>query len=132
MTGQQRYVAMLRGEPVDFVPRIPILMQSAADHVGAKYGAFCSDYRVKVEGNLRCAEAFGLDVVSVMSDPYSETQGYGAEIVYFDKCVPACPHPPLANSTDLSRLPKPDPLLATRMLNNVHAVQTYRERAGET
>lgn len=131
MTGKQRYVAMLRGETVDIVPRIPILMQFAADHIGAKYGAFCSDYRVKTEGNIRCAEDFGLDLVGVMSDPFTETQGYGAEIVYFDKGVPACPHPPLANSTDLSRLPRPNPLQATRMLNTVRAVQAYRERAGD-
>ena len=131
MTGKQRYVAMLRGEPVDFVPRIPILMQFAADHIGAKYGAFCSDYRVKAEGNIRCAEDFGLDLVGVMSNPWTETQGYGAEIVYFDRGVPACPHPPLANSTDLSHLPRPHPLTATRMHNTVRNVQLYRERTGE-
>jgi len=128
MTSKERYVAMLRGEAVDFVPRIPILMQFAADHIGAKYGAFCSDYRVKAEGNIRCAEDFGLDLVGVMSDPFSETQGYGGEIEYFDHCVPACHNPPLAHSTDLSKLPRPNPLEATRMLNNVRVVQTYRER----
>ena len=132
LTSKQRYVGMLRGEPVDCVPRIPILMQFAAEFIGATYGAFCSDYRVKSEGNIRCAEAFGLDVVGVMSDPFSETQGYGGEIEYFDRGVPACHHPPLATSTDLSRLPKPDPLQATRMSNTVRCVQTYRERTGET
>ena len=132
MTGKQRYTAMLRGAPVDFVPRIPILMQFIAEYSGAKYGAFCSDYRVKVAGNLRCAAAFGVDVVTVMSDPYSETQGYGAEIVFLDQGVPQCPHPPLENSTDLARLPKPNPLQATRMLNTVRTVQVYREQAGDT
>ena len=132
MTGNQRYRAMLRGEPVDFVPRIPILMQWIADYSGAKYGAFCSDYQVKVAGNLQCAAAFGVDVVTVMSDPYSETQGYGAEIILLDKGVPQCPHPPLENSTDLAQLPNPDPLHAPRMLNTVRTVQSYREQAGET
>ncbi|MBM3859050.1 MAG: uroporphyrinogen decarboxylase [Verrucomicrobia bacterium] len=131
MTSKQRYGAMLRGAPVDFVPRIPILMQFAADHIGANYGAFCSDYRVKVEGNIRCAEDFGLDLVGVMSDPFSETQGYGAEIIFLDKGVPQCPHPPLENSTDLNKLPTPDPLKSTRMLNTVNAVRAYRERTGE-
>jgi len=131
MTGKQRYVAMLRGEPTDIVPRIPILMQFAADYIGAKYGAFCADYRVKTEGNIRCAEDFGLDLVGVMSDPFSETQGFGAEIIFLDKGVPQCPHPPLENTTDLSRLPTPDPLKSTRMRNTVNAVRTYRERTGE-
>ncbi|MCX6998565.1 MAG: uroporphyrinogen decarboxylase family protein [Kiritimatiellaeota bacterium] len=128
MTGKQRYEAMLRGKRVDFVPRIPILMQFAADYIGAKYGAFCSDYRVKVEGNLRCAADFGLDLVGVMSDPYAETQGYGAEIVFLDKGVPQCPHPPLEDTTDLSRVPRPNPLLAARMWNTVCAVRAYQEQ----
>jgi len=122
---------MLRGESVDFVPRIPILMQFAADHIGAKYGQFCNDYRVKVEGNIRCAEDFGLDLVGVMSDPYVETQGYGAEILFLDKGVPQCPHPPLENSTDLAKLPTPDPLKSPRMLNTVNTVRAYRQRTGE-
>jgi len=130
MNGQQRYTAMVRGTPVDFVPRIPILMQFIAEYSGVKYGAFCSDYRVKVAGNLRCAAAFGVDVVSVMSDPYSETQGYGAEILFLDQGVPQCPHPPLENSTDLAGLPKPDPLQFPRMLNTVRAVEAYRAQAG--
>lgn len=131
MTGKQRYTAMLRGEAVDFVPRIPILMQFAASHIGAKYGVFCRDYRVKVEGNVRCAEDFGLDVVGVMSDPYAETQGFGADIVFLDEGTPQCLHPPLAATTDLARLPRPDPRLAERMANNVRAVREYRRRCGD-
>jgi len=69
--------------------------------------------------------------VSVMSDPYSETQGYGAEIIFLDAGVPQCPHPPLENSTDLARLPQPDPLHAPRMLNTVRTVQAYRAQAGD-
>ena len=130
MTGQQRFLAMVRGEPVDLVPRIPILMQFIAEYAGAKYGDFCSDYRVKVAGNLRCAAAFGVDVVSVMSDPYSETQGYGAEILLLDQGVPQCPHPPLENSTDLASLPTPDPQQAPRMLNTIRTVESYRAEAG--
>jgi len=41
------------------------------------------------------------------------------------------PHPPLENSTDLTRLPKPNPLEAPRMLNTVRTVQSYRAQAGD-
>ena len=115
MNGLQRYNAMLAGEPVDFVPRIPILMQFAADYIGATYGAFCSQHAVKTEANIRCAEDFGLDVVGVMSDPYSETQGFGGEIIFHDRATPECVRPPLADTTDLDTLPQPDPHTATRI-----------------
>ena len=35
MTSLERYRAMLDGRPVDHLPRVPILMQFAARHIGA-------------------------------------------------------------------------------------------------
>jgi MtaA/CmuA family methyltransferase len=129
MNGLQRYNAMLAGEPVDFVPRIPILMQFAAEYIGASYGDFCSKHAVKTEANLRCAEDFGLDVVGVMSDPYSETQGFGGEIIFHDRATPECVRPPLADSADLDALPRPDPRTAPRMANTLANLRDYVERA---
>jgi len=130
MNGLERYNAMLDGQPVDFVPRIPILMRFAAEHIGAGYGDFCSQPEVKGEGNIRCAEDFGLDVVGVMSDPYSETQGYGAEIIFKEDATPECAKPPLADSRDLDRLPRPDPRQATRMRAAIDTIRHYHSNVG--
>ena len=126
MNSLERYKAVLRGEPVDHLPRLPILMQFAAEYIGSDYGAFASDYRVMVEANLRCAEDFGFDQVSTISDPYRETQGFGAQIEFVRDGVPRCPHPPLEDGKDLEALPRPDPLEAERMLDRVNAVREYR------
>ena len=40
MTGYERYMAVLRGEPCDVLPRLPILMAFAARYIGATYGEF--------------------------------------------------------------------------------------------
>lgn len=45
MTPFERYVGMLEGKAVDFVPRTPILMQFAAEFIGSDYGAFASGYK---------------------------------------------------------------------------------------
>lgn len=127
MNSLGRYLGVLKGRPVDFLPRLPILMQFAAEHIGSNYGAFASDYRVLVEANRACAVDFGMDQVSVISDPYRETQGFGAEIVYVTDGVPRCPHPPLEDSKDFSSLPRPNPLKAERMLDRVQAVRSFKE-----
>jgi uroporphyrinogen-III decarboxylase len=44
--GLDRYLATIEGRPVDHLARVPILMPSAAGHVGSPYGAFASEYRV--------------------------------------------------------------------------------------
>ena len=58
MTPRERYRAVLGGGQPDIVPRLPILMQFAAEHIGSNYRAFASDYRVLVSAGLRCAEEF--------------------------------------------------------------------------
>jgi len=127
MNSYERYMGMLKGQKVDVLPRLPILMAFAAKFIGSNYGAFASDYRVLVESNLKCAEAFGFDQVSTISDPYRETQGFGAEIEYVRDGVPRCVKAPLRDSTDLALLKSPDPRRSERMLDRVRAVEQYKK-----
>ncbi len=131
MNGYDRYHAMLHGEAVDYLPRIPILMQYAAEYIGSNYAAFASDYRVLVQSNVTCARDFGIDQFNTMSDPYRETQGFGGVITYLENSPPRCTHP-LADDPDISRLDKPDPLSSTRMFDRVQAIRHYRQGHGET
>lgn len=128
-SGLERYRAMLRNQPCDIVPRTPILMQYAAEYIGSNYGAFASDYNVLVEANLHCAEAFGMDQVSCISDPYRETQGFGGEIKYVTDGVPRCTAP-LAHARDLTVLKAPDPHSSERMHDRVLAAARFKQRVG--
>ena len=131
MTPRERYAAVLQGQRPDLLPRLPILMQFAAEHIGSYYGAFASDHRVLVDANLRCAEEFGIDQLNTMSDPYRETAGFGAPIEFPRNGVPICLKPPLEGSPDLAGLPRPDPATAPRMRDRIDAVRAYKARSGE-
>jgi MtaA/CmuA family methyltransferase len=128
MTPKERYMTVLQGGEPDVLPRIPILMQFAAEHIGSNYGAFASDHRVLVEANMRCAEDFEIDQLSAISDPYRETAGFGAEIKFHENAVPECVRPPLADNDDLDTLVPPDPEQAPRMRDRIDAIRLYRER----
>ncbi len=131
MTGKERIAAVLAGHKPDVIPCTPILMQFAAEYIGSNYGEFASDYKVLVEANLKCAADFGFDQVSAISDPYRETQGFGATIRYVADGVPRCVKPLLADDKDITKLLKPDPLKSERMLDRVMAVREYAERAAD-
>lgn len=131
MTSLERYLATLDGRPTDHLARLPILMQFAAEHIGSNYGAFASDYRVLVEANLACAREFGIDQISTISDPYRETQGFGAEIIYQRNGVPYCAKHPLQDDADLAKLPRPNPLEAERMRDRIEAVKRYKQLSGD-
>jgi MtaA/CmuA family methyltransferase len=130
MNSLERYLATIDGKPVDHLARLPILMQFAAEHIGSYYGAFASDFRVLTEANIVCAREFGIDQMNTMSDPYRETQGYGAKIIYGRDMVPYCEKHPLEDDPDLGKLPRPNPLEAERMRDRIDAVRTYHERVG--
>jgi MtaA/CmuA family methyltransferase len=86
---------------------------------------------VLVEANIRCAEDFGMEQLSAISDPYRETEGFGGEIVFHENAVPECVRPPLADDRDLDRLPVPDPRQARRMRDRIDAIRLMRERTGD-
>jgi MtaA/CmuA family methyltransferase len=131
MTPKERYLALLGGETPDFFPRIPILMQFAAEHIGSHYGAFASDHRVLVESNLRCAEDFGFDQVSCISDPYRETAGLGGEIRFRENATPECIAPPLPDLEKVGDVAIPEPDSSPRMRDRLDAVRLYRRQAGD-
>lgn len=133
MNSKERYLATVDGQPTDFIPRLPILMQFAAEYIGSNYGAFASDYKVLTEANMTCARDFGIDQMNTMSDPYRETQGYGAKIIYQKDGVPYCEKHPLEDDDALEGLDeflRPDPMQAERMRDRIEAVRTYVEKVG--
>jgi len=130
MTGLQRYVNTLNGQAVDRIALLPILMRFAAEFSGATYGEFASDYRVRNRANIACARFFGIDQVNTMSDPYCETQGYGAEIIFERDAVPHCVSHPLADSLDLGKLLRPNPLTSVRMRDRIEGLRDYRQTVG--
>ena len=129
MNNLERYLGVLKGLEVDFLPRIPIVMQFAAEYIGSNYGAFASDYRILVEANRRCVRDFGFEQLSAISDPYRETEGFGGKVTYVRDGVPRCT-PPLENTKDLSTLLHPDRRASERMVDRVNAIAEYRHLSG--
>lgn len=130
MNGKERYMSVVKGRKADIIPRIPILMQFAAEYIGSNYGEFVSDFKTLVRANRVCAEDFGMDQVSCISDPYRETEGFGSTITYVKDGVPRSTHP-LSGDRDFTKLRKPDPASSERMLDRVNACRLYKETLGD-
>ena len=130
MNSLERVNARLKGEPVDKIPNLNIFMSMVAKQAGVSYKEYVSDYRKLVEGNLRCAEKFGIDAVCAISDPMRETSAFGANIHFPDDGVPYSEPPLLADSLDLSRLSIVDPHDSPRTLDRIKAVESLRKEVG--
>jgi MtaA/CmuA family methyltransferase len=130
MTGRERILARLDGGPVDHVPLMPITMMFAADRLGVKYGQYVTDHRVLAEAQLRTAEKFGFDYVSVISDPAREPADLGAAVEFYDDQPPALVEDRalLADKARLAGLKVPDPHAGRRMFDRIQGVALLRER----
>jgi MtaA/CmuA family methyltransferase len=134
VTGKQRILAKLRGEPTDSLPLMPITMMFAADLAGARYLDYARDHRVLADAQVAVAERFGFDYVSAISDPAREASDLGATVEWFDNQPPAIVESRalLDEKSKLSNLRLPDPDAPGRMRDRVAAVQLLAERSGET
>lgn len=132
MNGYERLIGMMKGEPVDQVPLMPITMMFAADLAGIPYGEYAADYRKLVEAQLKTAERFEFDYVSCISDPAREATDCGANVQFYADQPPAIDETRalLADKTTLAGLKAPDPLGGGRMHDRVRAVELFKERIG--
>jgi uroporphyrinogen decarboxylase len=131
MTPKERLFARLAGQPVDKVPNLTIVMLFAAQYAGVPYGAFCADYRTLVAAQTKTAKAFGIDILSTMSDPYRECFDYGAKVRYREDDLPVCEEPLLLEAGDFQKLAAWDPMHSVRMLDRIRAIELFRENDGE-
>lgn len=132
MTSRERVLAALKGEPVDRLPLMPITMMFAAEHCGVRYGDYARDHRVLAETQVRVANDFGFDQVSVISDPGREAADCGATVRFFDDQPPAVDEENalLSDKELFSKLTIPDPLAGGRMTDRINGVRLLREKVG--
>ncbi len=134
MNGRERVLAKIRGEATDRLPLMPITMMYAADVAGISYRRYASDGQALAETQLRVAEEFGFDQVSVISDPAREVSDLGGSVEWFEDQPPAIngDNALLGDKTILKTLAVPDPEAPGRMSDRVRAVRALAERAGSS
>ncbi len=130
MNPRQRFEARLRGERVDRVPNFDIMMQFAAHHIRQPLSRYYLDYRVLCEANFAVREAYSLDILQAISDPYREAADIGLHVEYPDDGLPVARRPLLPEPGDLLRLRVPDPAAGGRMTDRLEAVRLFHEQAG--
>lgn len=132
MTPYQRTDRFLRGECVDRPPFHPIIMRWAARQAGVRYRDFCLDPTAKCQAMIRCAEHFGADWVTTMSDPYCEAEAFGLQVEYQEDDLPLDRGGHLPDLEAVARLKPYQPLDHARCRGRVREIEEYRRRTGDT
>ncbi len=130
MDSCRRLTRRLRGEAVDRPPNLDIMMTFAAHYIGQPLARYYLDHRVLCAANLAVLEAFSLDIVQAISDPYREAADLGAEVEFPEDGLPICKSPLLREPGDLARLRPLEPAGGRRMGDRLAAVQRLRSEVG--
>ena len=130
MTSLERILCRLKGKQVDKIPNLNIVMMFAAKQIDIPYGQYVTDYEKLVQGNLYCAEKFGIDAMSAISDPMREAAAFGANVIIPEDDVPYCSKNLLEDIEDISAIHIADPFSNSRTLDRIRAVERYHELVG--
>ncbi len=128
MTGLERTMAFIKGGSYDHPPFHPIIMRWAARYAGIKYRKFCTEPLSKCHAMIRCAKDFGIDWVTVMSDPWAEASAFGIEVDYPDDSLPIDKGGHPADASAASLLKKYNPLNNERCRNRLAEIEEFRKQ----
>lgn len=128
MNSYDRVMKRLKGEPVDKIPNLNIIMGFGADYIGASYAKFATDFNCLVEANLKCCEDFGIDAVSAISDPMREAHSFGAKVIIPENETPYSPEPLIRDFSQLGSLKPLSPYDDVRTLDRIRAVELYAKQ----
>jgi MtaA/CmuA family methyltransferase len=131
MTGLQRTIAFINGDHVDRAPFHPIIMRWAAKYAGVRYREFCTEPAAKCYAMIRCAKDFGLDWVTVMSDPWAEASAFGIKIEYPEDNLPIDIGGHLPDALSASKLPGYNAVKNARCNNRLTEIREFKKLVGE-
>jgi uroporphyrinogen decarboxylase len=131
MTSRERTLNFIKGAPVDRIPFHPIIMRWAAGYAGVPYREFCLDFRRKADAMIRCAEIFGIDWITTLSDPYAEAEAFGVNVEYPENGLPL-ERGGLISDLECVRNLRPYRVEDhSRLINRVREIEEFKRRTGD-
>lgn len=132
MTGKQRALAALRGEPQDRPPVIPIVGQAGAPLCGVSIRDHANDPGLLARCQVDCARRFGYDGVYISADTWVNAEAVGFPWMEHPDDGPAGGKGTwIQSAEDIDRLELPDPRRSGRWPLMVEAVRQARRLAGD-
>ena len=132
MTGKERAMAALRGEPHDRVPVIPIVGQAGAALCGVSVREHAHDPATLARCQVECARRFGYDGIYIAADTWVNAEAVGFPHMEHPENAPAHGHGTWIESAEqIDDLTLPDPRRSGRWPLMAEAVRRAVELAGD-
>ena len=132
MIPKERIHAILNGDSYDRTAVTPIFMAWAAHFIGHTYRDYYLDGDILVEAQLAVTQAFNLDQISAISDPWREASAYGMEFEYPPEGVGRPKEAFIKTRDEISHVKRFDIENAKRTKQRIESVRKMAAEVGKT
>lgn len=130
MTPLERLAAYGRCKPVDRLPCVPIVGNSAARVIGARVGEFRGNGRLIAEAQIAAYRLFRYDIIRIFTDLYTQAEAMGATVHYPADETAYLAGPALADPADVHRLQPADPHKDGNLPHHLEAIRIAVDEVG--
>ena len=126
MTGLERIMNAIDGKEVDKTPVWPFVMAFSAKYANIPYSKFATDYKSLAKAQIKTAEDFGLDAVTVDSDAYREASAFGSILEYQEDDLPIIVKHAITDKTRFS-FKIPDIGSSERLVDKIEGIRYLKK-----
>lgn len=130
MTPVERMTAYNKGEPVDRLPCVPIVGNTAARVIGVKVSEFRGNGRLIARAQIAAYRRFGYDIIRIFTDLYTQAEAMGAKVHYPDDETAYLDVPAIAGVAEIDRLVPADPLEDGNLPQHLEAMKIAVDEVG--
>ncbi|MGD0153972.1 MAG: uroporphyrinogen decarboxylase family protein [Thermacetogeniaceae bacterium] len=130
MTPVERMTAYNKGEPVDRLPCVPIVGNTAARVIGVKVSEFRGNGRLIARAQIATYRRFGYDIIRIFTDLYTQAEAMGARVHYPDDETAYLAAPAIASVAEVDRLEPADPLRDGNLSQHLEAMKIAVDEVG--
>lgn len=130
MTPLERFSAYNRGEPIDRLPCVPIVGNTAARVIGARVSDFRGNGSLIASAQVAAYKLFGYDTIRIFTDLYTQAEAMGAKVHYPPNETAYLEAPALADISEIDRLEPADPYRDGNLPSHLEAMKIALDQVG--
>jgi uroporphyrinogen decarboxylase len=130
MTPIDRFAAYARGQPIDRLPCVPIVGNTAARVLGVKVSEFRGNGKLIADAQIAAYRRFGYDVIRIFTDLYTLAEAMGARVFYPDDETAYLAAPAIASVAEIASLRPVDPRKDGNLPHHLEAMKRAFEAVG--
>ncbi len=130
MTPVERLAAYGKGEPIDRLPCVPIVGNTAARVIGVKVSDFRGNGKLIAQAQIAAYRRFGYDIIRIFTDLYVQAEAMGATVRYPADETAYLDRPAIQDVAQIDHLEPADPYRDGNLPHHLEAMKIAVDEVG--